>query len=130
MNIGDTLTLLKAGYKANEIKEISALSQGNVEMIELAKSTQSLEDFKTLLEISGEEQQTQNAPEPPAEPPKSEESPQEPIEDKEKADLRKQLDDMRAQLAQAQKANVSADASGNIGDKTEERLSDLMRSLY
>lgn len=129
MNIGDTLALLKVGYKANEIKEISALSEGNVEIIELAKSSQSLEDFRTLLEISREEQQTQTAPEPPAEPPKSEETPQE-TEDKEKADLRKQLDDMKAQLAQAQKANVSADVSGNVRDETEERLKDLMRSLY
>ena len=128
MKIGDTLSLLKAGYKANEISEISALSNDNAEIIELAKSAQGIEDFKTLLELSREEAGKTPAPEPPAEPDESDQSPQD--NSKENAELRKEVDDLKAKLAQAQKANVSKDNSDGEGDKTEERLIDLMRSLY
>ena len=128
MKIGDTLSLLKAGYKANEISELSALSNDNAEIIELAKSEQGIEDFKTLLELSREEAGTTPDPEPPAEPDESDQSPQE--GSKEHAELRKESDDLKSQLAQARKANLSQDHSDGEGDKTEERLTELMRSLY
>lgn len=128
MKIGDTLSLLKNGYKADEIKEISALSEGNVEIMELAKSAQNMDEFKTLLEISREEPANDKAHEPPAEHAESEQSPQEP--DKEKAELLKENEELKKMLEQAQKANVSKDASGGAGDTTEEQLMDLMRSLY
>lgn len=128
MKIGDTLSLLKNGYKAEEIKEISALSDGNVEIMELAKSAQNMDEFKTLLEISREEPAKDKAPEPPAEHAESEQPPQEP--DKEKAELLKENEELKKMLEQAQKANVSRDASGDAGDTTEEQLMDLMRSIY
>lgn len=128
MKIGDTLSLLKAGYKANEISEISALSNDNAEIIELAKSAQGIEDFKTLLELSREAAGEDPAPEPPAEPDESVQTP--PEQSKENAELLKEIDDLKAQLAKAQKANVSKDNSDGDGDKTEERLKELMQSLY
>lgn len=128
MKIGDTLSLLKNGYKSEEIKEISALSEGNVEIMELAKSAQNMDEFKTLLEISRVEPAKEQTPEPPAEHAESEQSPQE--TDKEKAELLKENEELKKMLEQAQKANVSKDASGGAGDTTEEQLMDLMRSLY
>ena len=129
MNIGDTLALVRAGYKAGDIKEISALSEGNVEIVELAKSASGMDEFKTLLEISREDPKQQTDPEPPADAGNGTQTAPETFE-KENAELKKALEETRAQLAQAQKANLSANRSDGDGDKTEERLADMMRSLY
>lgn len=129
MNIGDSLSLIKKGYTVTQIKEISALSQDNVEIVELAKSATTYDDFTQLLEVIREPEPDKSAPvTPPADNPESEGAASE--EKKEEIDYKAEAEKLRAQLQQAQKANASADLSGSAKDDHEERLKDLMRSIY
>lgn len=129
MNIGDSLSLIKKGYTVTQIKEISALSQDNVEIVELAKSATTYDDFTQLLEVIREPEPDKSAQvTPPADTPESEGAA--PEEEKEEIDYKAEAEKLRAQLQQAQKANTSADLSGSAKDDHEERLKDLMRSIY
>ena len=129
MNIGDTLSLVKKGYSVAEIKEISTLAETSAEIIELAKSATNYEDFTSLLEVTREPEKEQTEPTtPPAD--RSESEGAAPEEKKENGDYQKEIDSLRAQLQEAQKKNASADLSGGAKYDHEERLKDMMRSLY
>lgn len=129
MNLSDSLSLVKKGYTVAQIKEISALSAESADIIELAKSATTYEDFTQLLEVTREPDPAKADPvTPPVDAPQSEETA--PEEKKEEVDLKTENEKLRAQLAQAQKANAQADLSGSAQDDHEERLKDLMRSCY
>lgn len=129
MNLSDSLSLVKKGYTVAQIKEISALSAESADIIELAKSATTYEDFTALLEVTREPEPAKADPvTPPADAPKSEETA--PEEKKEEVDYKAENEKLRAQLAQAQKTNTQADLSGSAQDDHEERLKDLMRSCY
>ena len=129
MNLGDTLSLVKKGYSVAEIKEISTLAESSAEIIELAKSATNFEDFTSLLEVTREPEPATPEPiTPPADMPEGAAAAPEGV--KENEDFKKEIESLRAQLAQAQKQNASADLSGGAKDDHEERLKDMMRSLY
>lgn len=127
MNLSDSLSLVKKGYTVAQIKEISALSAESADIIELAKSATTYEEFTALLEVIREPAKADPVT-PPADAPKSEETA--PEEKKEEVDYKAEAEKLRAQLAQAQKANTGADLSGSAKDNHEEILKDLMRSCY
>lgn len=125
MNLSDSLSLVKKGYTVAQIKEISALSAESADIIELAKSATTYEDFTALLEVTREPEPAKADPvTPPVDTSKSEETAPEEV------DYKAENEKLRAQLAQAQKVNAQADLSGSAQDDHEERLKDLMRSCY
>ena len=55
MNVKDITALLAKGYKPADIKSVGDMAKENKEIIELAKSTTSLDELKTLAELVGED---------------------------------------------------------------------------
>ncbi len=129
MNISDSLSLIRKGYTVTQIKEISALSQDNAEIIELAKNAGGFEDFTSLLEVVSEPEHAKAEPVTPRAD-NAESAGAAAEEEKEDDELEADVGKLKAQLAQAQKANTQADISGSAQDDHEERLKDLMRSCY
>lgn len=127
MNIPDIISLTAKGYKPAEIKEISALASTGEDIIGLAKACDGMDSLRELLELS-------SAPDPahtpenvqPEEPAESVQTPQ---ADTENEKLLKELEETRAELKAARKANASRDISGEVV-KVEDRLADIMRSCY
>lgn len=65
MNVKDITALLAKGYKPADIKSVGEMAKENKEIIELAKSTTSLDELKTLAELVGEDTagESDNSPE-------------------------------------------------------------------
>lgn len=127
MNIAEIIALTTKGYKPSEIKEISALAAAGDDIIELAKACDGFEELKELIELSSASPDPAHAPETmqPEETPESEAKPQ----DTELEKLRSEIEETRAELKAARRANASRDVSGEVV-KVEDRLADIMRSCY
>ena len=128
MTIPEIIALTAKGYKPAEIKEIATLAAAGGEIVELAKACNGLEELKELVELSSASPDPAHTPETmqPVETPESEVAPQ---ADKESENLWRELEETRAELKAARKANASRDISGEVV-KVEDRLADIMRSCY
>lgn len=127
MTIPEIIALTAKGYKPAEIKEISALASAGEDIVGLAKACDGMDSLRELLELSSAPEnahaQENVQPEEPAE------SVQTPQADNEIESLKKDLEETRAELKAARKANASRDISGEVV-KVEDRLADIMRSCY
>ena len=128
MTIPEIIALTAKGYKPAEIKEIATLAAAGGEIVELAKACNGLEELKELVELSSASPDPAHTPETmqPVETPESVVTPQ---EDTESEKLLRELEETRAELKAARKANASRDVSGEV-IKVEDRLADIMRSCY
>lgn len=127
MTIPEIIALTAKGYKPAEIKEISALASTGEDIVGLAKACDGMDSLRELLELSSAPDtahtQENEQPEEPAE------SVQTPPAENENEKLLRELEETRAELKAARKANASRDISGEVV-KVEDRLADIMRSCY
>ena len=127
MTIPEIIALTAKGYKPADIKEISALASTGEDIVGLAKACDGMDSLRELLELSSAPEtahtQENDQPEEPAE------SVQTPPAENESEKLLKELEETRAELKAARKANASRDISGEVV-KVEDRLADIMRSCY
>lgn len=114
VTVKDIISLALKGYSKDDIKEL----------LELAQSK----------EVSTEEGEQKTLPEDEAKAKPEEEAT--PSEDEAKEDapnidsLKKEIDDLKAQLKEAQADNNSSDLSGRTDNKTDDEiLNDLARSF-
>ena len=113
MKFSDLISLAKQGYTPADIKELLALAEDNPKGEKPAETSQK------------DEQQPE--PEKPAEETAQQEDPKPAVEDN-SAELQKQIDELKVQLAAAQKANAQRDLSGEIPDPNQ-YINDLVREF-
>lgn len=111
---GDIVALAKAGYTPAEVKELMALD----------KQTPAEEPAEILPkeEVQPEEVKA------PEDPEKEEVKPE--LKDNKTAELQKQVDELKKQLAEAQKKNTKLNLQSDDKVKTEqEKLEEIARSF-
>lgn len=122
MKLGDIITLALAGYKSEEMKELTAAGYTADQLKDLAKAGYKPAEIKGLLalvdEDAGGQKPTETQQKDAAHPEtaKPEEKPAEAntssAEDKYKEEIAK----LQKQLADAQKQNTNKDVSGGVTD--------------
>lgn len=112
MKLTDIIALAKKGYSPTDIKDLLALANEDTPNGDKPAET-------------GQKDAPQPEPEKPAAPSAQEES-EGPEADDHTAELQKEIDDLKAQLAAAQTANSRKDNSGNVPE-TGPDINDIVR---
>ena len=115
MKIGEMLSLIGAGYSAENVREIGSMAKDKPEVIELAKSVKSMDELHGLLELESDgSEQNPPTPQPAPDPaPKG----QDPVDyAKLYEDEKKRTEELNKKLKEAQSANINRDNSGNVTD--------------
>lgn len=127
MKISEMITLLGAGYKPADIKDISVLANEDSDIVTLASSVKNMDELKNLIELSKKE--------PDIEPEKPNDEPQEkdeskPLEDSKNQSQSEEITKLKDQIASLQEENRRRDTSGGKKESDEDLLKSLMQSCF
>lgn len=135
MNVKDITALLAKGYKPADIKSVGDMAKENKEIIELAKSTTSLDELKTLAELVGEDTagESDNSPE-------SNDSNADNNSERGESDptpnykellekSQKEVEELKKKVEKMQEDNTRKDNSGNAG-KQSDALADFAKAVF
>ena len=123
MKISEMITLIGKGYTPSDIKEISDLSKGNSDILNLAASVSNMTELNNLIALSGDEQEEETATIPQEDAGESDQT----TPEKDKDDKIAELEEMVRKL---QNENRKEDLSQNTKVTDDEILNDLMQSCY
>ena len=117
MNFGDVIKLTVNGYSPDEIRDLKKISNDSSEILEYAKSGKSLDEVKSIIELTGE-LMTEAPAEGRKEPAESAQTPPDNSNDK----LIEENEELKKQIKQLQTQNQFTDQSGN---NSEDPLADF-----
>ena len=125
MKIKEMVKLIGAGYTYADIKEITALSNGDDDIITLASSVKNMDELKNLIALSTDSQedpdnQSEETHERDEQPPVNENA-------KSQSD---EIEKLRNQISEMQEENRRRDLSGGAKETDEDLLKSLMDSCY
>ena len=135
MNVKDITALLAKGYKPADIKSVGDMAKENREIIELAKSTTSLEELKTLAELVGEDTAGESDS-----PPESKDSNADNNSERDESDptpnykellekSQKEVEELKKKVEKMQGDNTRKDNSGNAA-KQSDALADFAKAVF
>ncbi|MBP5420930.1 MAG: hypothetical protein J6Y78_00670 [Paludibacteraceae bacterium] len=125
MNIKDMITLLGAGYKPADIKDISVLANEDSDIVTLASSVKSMDELKNLIALSTDSQE-----DPDNQSEETHERDEQPAENENAKSQSDEIEKLRNQIAEMQEENRRRDLSGGARETDEDLLKSLMDSCY
>ena len=135
MKIADITSLLTKGYKPGDIKTIGDMAKDNNSIIELAKSTNNIEDLQSLAALIDEDT-TGAGDQPPTENTQHAGTNQEPGESDSTPDFKdlyeksqKEIEELKSKVENMQSENTRRDNSGNATTNAD-ALADFAQACF
>ncbi len=125
MKLGDIITLALAGYKSEEMKDLTAAGYTADQLKDLAKAGYKPADIKELLTLVDEDAggqkptETQQKDAVPPETEKPKEKPADADASSTEDKYKEEIANLQKQLADLQKQNTNKDVSGGVSDPQE-----------
>lgn len=127
MKFGQIVDLSLAGYTREQITAIDAVKDPKA--VELALSVKNFDEFNALAGMADSAEET--PPEDLQDNKPAESVPADPEKPKQEDDKEKEINNLKAKLAEAQKVNASKDLSGGKGvfEMAQDTLSNILNEL-